>query len=102
MLRYVHTWLVTPAAIGRGGLFAAVLFGERLMGAPEVVVHVVQRLRVRQVLNFLAEGVGEPGEAAHAHPHRQVLPLDIGRARLVQVGPPCTTRRSMPVQTAGL
>jgi len=28
------------------------------------------------VLDFLAEGVCEPGERAHGHPHRQVLALD--------------------------
>jgi len=50
---------------------------QRLMHAPEVVIHEVQRHGVRVVLDLLAETVGQPREAAHAHAHRQVGTLDI-------------------------
>ena len=45
----------------------------------EVVVHEVERHRRVQVLDPLRERVGQPREAAHPHPHRQVLALDIAR-----------------------
>src|SRR6266511_2915770 len=51
--------------------------GERLVSAPEVVVHEMQANHRRVVLDLLGEPVGEAGKAAHAHPHRQVLPLDV-------------------------
>ena len=47
------------------------------MWAAEVVVHVVQAHRVRQVLDLLGEPVGEPREAAHSHPHGEVLTLHV-------------------------
>lgn len=48
----------------------------------QFVVHEVQRDRVGVVRDFLAEGVRQPGKPPHAHPHREVLPLDkAGRNR---------------------
>ena len=46
------------------------------MDPPEVVEHDVQRHGMAEVLNLLAKRVGQPREAAHAHPHREVLALD--------------------------
>ena len=41
---------------------------------------------MRVHLDFLAEGVGQPREPAHAHPHREVVPLDVRRADVLRVG----------------
>ena len=43
---------------------------QRLMNPAEVVVHVMERNGVLQILQFLAECVGEPRESAHRHSHR--------------------------------
>ncbi len=43
---------------------------QRLMDAPEVVVHEVKGDRAFKVLDFLGEPIGQSREAAHAHPHR--------------------------------
>ena len=32
------------------------------------------------------EGVGQPREASHAHPHREVLPLDVAGADVRRIG----------------
>lgn len=40
------------------------------------------------VLDFLRECVRESGEAAHVHPHREVLALDVGRGDVSVVRPP--------------
>ncbi len=63
---------------GRGRIATRSL-GERLVRPSEVIVHVVQGHRVGQVLDLLGEPVGQPREAAHAHPHGEVLSLDVGR-----------------------
>jgi hypothetical protein len=42
----------------------------------EVVVHEVQSDGRSVVLDLLARSVGQPREPAHAHSHREVLPLD--------------------------
>ena len=52
----------------------------------EVVPDRVERDHVHVVLEFLRERIGEPGEAAHVHPHRKVLPFGIGRADMLRVG----------------
>jgi hypothetical protein len=39
------------------------------MNADEVVMHEVDGQRVRVVLSLLAERIGQPGKAAHPHPH---------------------------------
>lgn len=53
------------------------------MDAAEVVVHVVKADCRHVVLDLLGERVGEACEPAHAHPHREVLPLNVGRAHKV-------------------
>jgi hypothetical protein len=42
----------------------------------EIVVSEMQSTRRLQVFKLLAESVGQPGKAPHAHPHGQVLTLD--------------------------
>ncbi len=66
-------------------------------GPAEVVVHEVQRHRVGVVLDLLAEPVGQPGEPAHPHPHREVLTLDIAGPdeRLVGVAARSCASRSL-------
>jgi len=46
----------------------------------------MQRNRARMVLNLFAECVGEPSEAAHVHPHREVLALNVRRADVFRIG----------------
>ncbi len=50
---------------------------QALVNPAEVVVGEVQAHCRLQVLDLLAEGVREPREAPHRHPHRQILPLDM-------------------------
>jgi hypothetical protein len=52
---------------------------------------------VRVVFQFLAECVGEPREPPHAHPHREVSPLRIGRADVPQMGRSCGPVRACAV-----
>jgi hypothetical protein len=49
------------------------------MNLAEVVIHEVQRHVVRVHFDLLAEAVCQPREAAHVHPHREVLTLDVVR-----------------------
>jgi hypothetical protein len=49
---------------------------EALVDPSEVVVHEMADRR-RVVLDLLGEDVGQPSEAAHPHPHREVLALDV-------------------------
>src|ERR1700733_8498401 len=39
----------------------------------------------RMILHLLREGVGEPGDAAHSHPHGEVLPLYKRRTNVLGV-----------------
>lgn len=57
-------------------------------------MHEIQRDGGRQVLDLLGEGVGQPGQAAHAHPHGEIRALHIAggdaggvRVALDGVGP---------------
>lgn len=52
-------------------------YAQRLMHAAEVVIHEVESEGMTVIVDFLRERVGEPGEAAHLHPHREVLALDV-------------------------
>lgn len=52
---------------------------QGMVNPPEVVEHEMQGYGMAQVLDLFAEGIGEPRKAAHAHPHGQVLALDVGR-----------------------
>src|SRR5690242_6578690 len=55
---------------------------KRLMHADEVVVHMKQGDHCDVVLNLLAEGIRQTGEAAHIHPHVEVLSLHIARGNV--------------------
>lgn len=55
------------------------------MDAAEVVIHVMQRDRVLQILQFLGERVSQPSKPAHTHPHRQILALSVAGRNLVVV-----------------
>ena len=50
------------------------------MRPAKVVVREVDREGRSEILPLLGECVGKPGQAAHLHPHREVLPLDVGGA----------------------
>jgi len=50
---------------------------QGLVNAPKVVMHVKQRDHRDVILKLLTEGVRQPSEAAHIHPHVEVLPLHI-------------------------
>ena len=52
---------------------------KRLVDLAEVVGHEVKRDGVGVIRDLLAEGVGQAREPAHAHPHREVLALDVAR-----------------------
>ena len=56
------------------------------MDTAEIVVHEVERHRVRVHLDFLAEGVGQSRESPHRHPHREILALDVARGDVFFVG----------------
>ena len=47
------------------------------MDAAKVVVREVQGGRRFQVFQLLTESVGQPGQSPHAHPHGEILPLDV-------------------------
>lgn len=43
-------------------------------------MHKVKRKHMEVVFQLLAKPVGQAREAAHTHPHREVLALNVGRA----------------------
>jgi hypothetical protein len=51
----------------------------------EVVVHVVKGDRGNVILDLLGERIGQAGEAAHLHPHREILALDVAGADVLRV-----------------
>ena len=55
---------------GRRGLHGAV-------NLHEVVDHEIEADRVHVVLNLLGERIGQTSEAAHAHTHGRVRPLNV-------------------------
>lgn len=52
---------------------------QGLMDAPKVVEHEVQGHGMPQVLDLLAEAIGQAGEASHIHAHCEILPLNVTR-----------------------
>jgi hypothetical protein len=46
----------------------------------------VERQGVDVVVHLLAESIGQPAEPLHRHPHREVMPLDMGRADMAMIG----------------
>lgn len=59
---------------------------KRLVDTHPVVEHEVERDRVDVALQLLGKAVGEAGEPAHVHAHREVLALHIARADVLFVG----------------
>ena len=45
------------------------------MNPAEVIVHEVDRYGMGLILDLFAEGIGQSGHPAHAHPHREILPF---------------------------
>ncbi len=58
------------------------------MNPAEVIEHVVQRNRVAVIVHFLAESICEPSEAAHVHPHCEILPFHERGAYMLWIGIP--------------
>src|ERR1035441_4218450 len=58
---------------------------QRLMNAAKVVVCMKQRKHGDVVFELLTEGVRQPGEAPHIHPHVEVLPLHVACADMLMV-----------------
>jgi hypothetical protein len=54
------------------------------------------------IVDLLREGVGQPRETAHSHPHRQILALDVTGRDVLPVGVPLTGIGVAPVHFAGL
>lgn len=61
---------------------------DRLMDADEVVPDGVERNHVVVRQAALGEGVGQASEAAHLHPHGEVLALNVAGADVRRIGSP--------------
>lgn len=57
------------------------------MNAAEIVMDGVQGNSMAKVIDFFGERIGEPGEAAHLHSHREVLALHVACGNVAGVGP---------------
>lgn len=55
------------------------------MNPAEIVVHEVQRNIVLQILDLLAESIGQPSETPHAHSHAEILALRVARGNMCGV-----------------
>ena len=56
------------------------------MDSAEVVVHVVDRDRGNVIFDLFGECIRQAREAAHLHPHREVLPLDVAGRDVLRIG----------------
>src|SRR5579862_5497444 len=74
-----------PDVIGEPCRHCRGLAAEGRVGPAEVVEGEVETHGRGQVLQLLGEGVGQPRESSHPHPHRQVLPLDVAGRNVVGV-----------------
>ena len=59
---------------------------QGLVNANEIVVHMKQRQHSDVIFELLTEGVRQPGESPHIHPHVEILSLNVGRADMLVVG----------------
>ena len=50
---------------------------QRLVNTAKVVVHEIDGNHVLVVFSLLGEPVGQPGKAAHSHPHGKIGPFDV-------------------------
>jgi len=57
-----------------------------LMDSAKVVISEVQRTRDLQIVQFLAEGVGQARKPANCHSHGEVLPLNVRSAHVFGIG----------------
>lgn len=55
------------------------------MDTREVVPDGIERDHMGVVFELLGEGIGEPGEPAHVHPHGEVVPLNVGCRNVVPI-----------------
>jgi len=56
------------------------------MDSAKVVISEVQRTRDLQIVQFLAEGVGQARKPANCHSHGEVLPLNVRSAHVFGIG----------------
>ena len=68
----------------------------------EIVIHVVKRNSVLQILQLFTERVGQSGESAHRHSHRQILALNEAGRNVCIIGIPLMIAFFAPMHTAGL
>ncbi len=59
---------------------------QGLVNPAEVVVDVVKGDSGNMVFNLLRERVRKPGEAAHLHAHREILPFNVAGVHVLRVG----------------
>lgn len=59
---------------------------QGLMNAAEVVVHMKQCQHSDVIFELLTEGIGQPGEPPHVHPHIKILSFNVRRADMLRVG----------------
>ena len=72
------------------------------MDTHEVVKGEVKRDGGFEVFQLLGKAIGQPGEAAHVHPHGEVLTLNVARGMCFGSGLPETTLRVIRTISAGL
>ena len=58
----------------------------RLVRANPVVPEEIERKRMAVVFDLLRKPIRQPREAAHLHPHGQIVPLGKGRVDVLGVG----------------
>lgn len=58
---------------------------QRLVDAPEVVIHEVQRYGMIKVLDLLAKVIGQTGEAAHSHTRHTFRQLSVVQLKMPRV-----------------
>src|SRR5271154_2420364 len=58
---------------------------QRLVDSGEVVIDRMNRNHRRVIFKLLTKAVRQARESAHPHPHRQVVPLHVGRAYMLGV-----------------
>jgi hypothetical protein len=64
---------------------------ERAVNPRKVIVHEIEAGGMPQILDFLAETIGQTGHTAHRHTHREILPLGIARGDVGKLGIPLNT-----------
>lgn len=71
-----HKLSQIPDMIGQSG-FHRRGHTQRSVRPAEIIERKPQRVCIFQIRPFLAESVGEPRHAAHPHPDREILSLDV-------------------------